>query len=245
MTRQWSSQGFLCLLYPGLCPEEAHSLKTLRSEQKIKAPRKTLFLQPDDQEKGEAWKQQKAADDFLLQINTWGKTCGPPIHTFTKAIVKQRLPSFPFPTGWCERTLRESQSFHYKYSAVLQPYPHHYTLTSPAGAQRCVWPLPPGTNERPSAISSDWCFNRLPGKTGLYPLVEEKYMVPGVLSLQRLWIYNYLKKKKLKKEKTHLSNFENCCSKLFPTKYFRFSFSQKRRLTHRKIHSHLQLSEFC
>lgn len=110
----------------------------------------------------------------------------------------------PLPTGWCESTLRESQSFPVSSSATPTTL-YHYTLTPPSRGTGCLDPYHLALIGASASLLRR-CFNRLPGKTGLLPTsVEGKVHGAWYYLYNTLWIYNYLKKKKkLKKEEKHI-----------------------------------------
>lgn len=156
ITEEWQGSEFtgfsFCLLYPGLCPEEAHSLKTSRSDQKIKAPRKTLFSPTRQPGKGKPGRTESCW--IWFPYSNLGKDLCPPIHTFTKAVCEAETSIFHSPQGWCKNTLRESQSFH-QHSAVQPGPPPLHPHPSQQGHKRCLDPYHPALMSAP-LLPSAW-----------------------------------------------------------------------------------------
>ena len=236
VTEEWQGSEFtafsFCLLYPGLSPEEAHSLKTSRSDQKTKAPRKTLFLQPDNQDRGSLEEQKAVGYDFPTPNKQLGKDLWSTYTHLHNGCLWSRDFHLPLPTGvvW-EYTEGKPELSPTLRSATLPSIAPPSPL--PAGAQEVSGPQPPGTNEHPSASLWDGVLRGCLGRHGFYPLQLRK----GTWCLvyyfyNALWIYNYLKTEKVKKRRNTFIKFWNCCSKLISNKMlYIFLSNVKWRLT--------------
>lgn len=159
------------------------------------------------------------------------------VHLYTpsqRLFVKQRLPSSPPHRVVWEYTEGKPELSPILSSATLPSIAPPWPL--PAGAQEVSGPLPPGTNERPSASLWDDVLTGCLGRQDFYPLQLRKGTWCLVYYLYNaLWIYNYLKKEKVKKRRNTFIKFWNCCSKLISNKILCIFLSNvKWRLTHRK-----------
>lgn len=139
MTRQWVHRVFFLPSLSWIVSWRSPQPKNIKIRAKIKAPRKTLFLQPDNQERGSLEEQKPAGYDFPTPNKHLGKDLWSSYTHLHKGCLWSRDFHLPLPTGWCESTLRESQSFH-QHSAV-QPYPLSlHPDPSQQGHKRCLDP---------------------------------------------------------------------------------------------------------
>lgn len=159
------------------------------------------------------------------------------VHLYTpsqRLFVKQRLSIFPSPQGvvW-NYTEGKPELSPILSSATLPSITTPWPL--PAGAQEVSGPLPPGTNERPASLWDDVLTGCL-GRQDFYPLQLRKGTWCLVYYLYNaLWIYNYLKKEKVKKREKHIYQILKLLLKSwFPTKYSVFSFQMWNEGWHRK-----------